>query len=111
MPLGRRTDCGDARFAGTELALPASDPEASLQVKTAAQTLHNRLARSSALYDAQDIANCGFDFIASPLRRSSDEAGNVGALQPLTYANALLAPVGRSGQVRKAHATLQKLLR
>lgn len=32
MPLGRRTDCGDARFAGVELALPASDPEAVLQV-------------------------------------------------------------------------------
>ena len=33
MPLGRRTDCGDAKFAGVELTLPASDAEAVLQVK------------------------------------------------------------------------------
>ncbi len=32
MPLGRRTDCGDARFAGVELAVPASNPEACVQV-------------------------------------------------------------------------------
>lgn len=33
MPLGRRTDCGDAKFAGVELALPASDTETVLQVE------------------------------------------------------------------------------
>ena len=32
MPLGRRTDCGDARFAGVELAVPASNPEGCVQV-------------------------------------------------------------------------------
>ncbi len=32
MPLGRRTDCGDARFAGVEFAVPASNPKACLQV-------------------------------------------------------------------------------
>ena len=49
MPLGRRTDCGDARFAGVELALPASDAEAVLQVTCC----HNNLedyASSSTLW-------------------------------------------------------------
>ncbi len=32
MPLGRRTDCGDARFAGVQLAVPASNSEACVQV-------------------------------------------------------------------------------
>lgn len=32
MPLGRRTDCGDARFAGVELAVSATDLEACVQV-------------------------------------------------------------------------------
>lgn len=36
MPLGRRSDCGDAKFAGVELALPASDTETALQVVFAA---------------------------------------------------------------------------
>ncbi|KAL3148615.1 Protein arginine N-methyltransferase 5 [Trebouxia sp. C0009 RCD-2024] len=77
MPLGRRSDCGDAKFAGVELALPASDTETALQ----------------------DVAACGFDFVATPLRRSSVFGDTVLSLQPLTYATALLAPVGRSGQI------------
>ncbi|DBA92605.1 TPA: hypothetical protein ACH3X1_002824 [Trebouxia sp. C0004] len=74
MPLGRRTDCGDARFAGVELAVPASSPETWVE----------------------DASNCGFDFVAAQLRRSpSGDAG----LEPFTNANALLVPPGRSVQI------------
>lgn len=34
MPLGRRTDCGDARFAGVELAVSATDLEDCVQVSS-----------------------------------------------------------------------------
>lgn len=99
MPLGRRTDCGDARFAGVELALPASNVEAVLQVKMLPPH-HRRLRELKRFLVAQDIANCGFDFVATSLRRSSNTGEDTRSLQPLTYDNALLAPAGRSGQAR-----------
>ncbi|KAL0038065.1 hypothetical protein WJX79_000828 [Trebouxia sp. C0005] len=77
MPLGRRTDCGDAKFAGVELAVPASNPEACVQ----------------------GASDCGFDFVAAQLRRTPSGEAGYESLQPFTSANALLVPPGRSGQI------------
>ena len=67
---------------------------------------HKRLRKLQHSLVAQDIANVGFDFVATPLRRSSDSGDDIQSLQPLTYTNALLAPVGRSGQARTPFETL-----
>ncbi len=34
MPLGRRTDCGDAKVAGLELAFLSADPDTEVEVST-----------------------------------------------------------------------------
>ena len=49
----------------------------------------------------QDATECGFDFVATPLRQHDGAAPSGTILQPLSYGSALLAPPGRSGQVHQ----------
>ena len=56
----------------------------------------------------QAASGCGFDFVAAQLRQSPDGGTSIDSLQPLTYANALLAPPGSSGQA-SSHLTQANL--
>lgn len=82
MPLGRRADCGDAKYAGVEVTF-ASDIVAALE---------------------QHLL-CGFDFVVAPLvhpryRRPAPTSLPRGAFQPpFTRSDLLLTSAQWSGQV------------
>lgn len=106
MPLGKRTDCGDARYAGCAISF-TNDPSQNLQVwgikngailNTLLRGFHCHLPLQAALQS-------GFDFITAPLadpvyQRRAAGASAKGAQQPdFSVHNLLLISSKCSSQV------------
>lgn len=108
MPLGKRTDCGDAKYAGCAVDF-TTDPSQQLQVRFGVQ-LWGYLGYTSSVSDShlppQAALQSGFDFITAPLadpayQRLAASASAKGAQQPdFSVHNLLLISSKCSSQVQ-----------
>ena len=119
MPLGKRTDCGDAKYAGVEVPF-ACDIVTTLEVCMPVNCVYvyqrgAACERTTAFKHAktenyvlamQASLLCGFDFVVAPLvhpryRRPATSALPKGTFQPpFTRSDLLLTSAQWSGQVR-----------